>query len=292
MRDFAKISPKIWIDEQSRKIKALGLEAQIVSFYLQTNPHADMIGIYYLPLSLASHEIGISIEKIKLAISQLCDISFCSYDHEYEYVWVHEMAKTQISSKLKAKDHRVKGVNDTFHSLPNLSFLGDFYEKYADIFLLEPREGYKTSLQGTCKPLASKENENEKDKDNEKEKEMAPDSPDAIPKRFFSLNDDCESSKQIKHRESAIEILKFLNLKAKKSFDPDIENLRNIIDRLMDGVGVDICRAVIANKSRLWLGNPTMVPHLNPVTLFKKENFVKYKGELVANQDDETNVRK
>ncbi|HEY2566703.1 MAG TPA: DnaB-like helicase N-terminal domain-containing protein [Candidatus Aquirickettsiella sp.] len=61
MREFAKISSEFWTSPLGRKIKSCELEAKVLTFYLMTCRHANMMGVYYLPLSLASHETGISL---------------------------------------------------------------------------------------------------------------------------------------------------------------------------------------------------------------------------------------
>ena len=34
MRDYAKIPPQFWIDDMGKKIKALGMESQLIALYL------------------------------------------------------------------------------------------------------------------------------------------------------------------------------------------------------------------------------------------------------------------
>jgi hypothetical protein len=47
------------------------------------------------------------------------------------------MAFCQVAEQLIPNDNRVKGINEAYESLPNLSFLKDFYDKYKEAFLLE-----------------------------------------------------------------------------------------------------------------------------------------------------------
>ncbi|MBV9575320.1 MAG: hypothetical protein JO149_01710 [Gammaproteobacteria bacterium] len=88
MRDFAKVSPQFWISEHGKQIKELGVAAQLIAFYLSTNPHASMIGIYYLPLTFIAHETGIDINEVKITLDKLSEIDFCTYDNRTEYIWV------------------------------------------------------------------------------------------------------------------------------------------------------------------------------------------------------------
>ena len=68
MREFAKVSPQLWTCDLGRKIKNLGIEARVVSLYLLTNPSAHMTGVYYIPVVLIAHEVGLSVEQATLQL--------------------------------------------------------------------------------------------------------------------------------------------------------------------------------------------------------------------------------
>lgn len=151
MRKFAKISSDFWTSPLGKKIRNCELEAKALTFYLMTCPHANMMGIYYLPLPLVAHEIGVPMEGVQRGLEALIKVSFCSYDLESEYVWIHEMAISQIGI-LKKNDNRVKYVNCLFRKLPKITFLPVFYEKYRDLLQLELPQT-KHLQEGTSKGL-------------------------------------------------------------------------------------------------------------------------------------------
>ncbi len=73
-------------------------------------------------------------------LASLSEGEFAHYDHDAECVWVVEMAKFQLNTPLHEKDHRVKGVNREYNSLPTNCFLGQFFTRYsADLRLDVPR---------------------------------------------------------------------------------------------------------------------------------------------------------
>lgn len=88
-------------------------------------------------------------------------------------------------------------------------------------------------------------------------------------------------------RENAKEILKFLNLKAARQYEPNKTNLDFIINRLKEGSTPGQCRQVVAKKCREWLTDEKMTLYLRPATLFNKTKFAQYRGELVLIPENE-----
>lgn len=81
-------------------------------------------------------------------------------------------------------------------------------------------------------------------------------------------------------RAQAVDLLAFLNEKAKRNYRAEQTNIDFIVARLRDGASVEDCRAVIAKKCREWLGDPNMRQYLRPATLFNRTKFAQYVGEL------------
>lgn len=169
MRDYGKVSPQFWIGETGKKLRAAGPEAQVVSLYLMTCPHSNMIGLYYLPVMYLAHETGLGLEGASKGLQRAIDAGFCSYDEASEMVFVHEMARFQIGSKLSAGDKRCKGIQNEYDSLPENPFLVQFFERYEGDFNMENCRGKSTKnrrpLQAPSKPLGSQEQEQEQEQD-------------------------------------------------------------------------------------------------------------------------------
>ena len=102
--------------------------------------------------------------------------------------------------------------------------------------------------------------------------------PSAQQKKAAPENNDRNSQ----YRESAAQVIAFLNEKAGRNFDGNGANAQHVIARLKDGETVDDMRAVVAKKCREWKGDPKMDAYLRPETLFNRTKYASYKGELVV----------
>ena len=168
MRDYGKVSPQFWVGRTGKRIKAEGIECQLVALYLLTNPHTNMLGLYYLPIIYIAHETGLPFEGASKALRRLYQVGFCAYDEDSEFVWVYEMARYQIADSLKANDNRVGGINREYQALPKNPFLGEFFDKYGGSFHVECRradDGEKRPSEGPPKALRSQEQEQEQEQE-------------------------------------------------------------------------------------------------------------------------------
>lgn len=81
--------------------------------------------------------------------------------------------------------------------------------------------------------------------------------------------------------DESAEILQFLNEKARRNFRPTKVNLKLIRERLKEGYTPTECRQVIVRKCREWVHDDKMRQYLRPATIFGREKFNQYAGELV-----------
>ena len=180
MRDYAKVSSRFWTGETGKKLRASGPETQLVSLYLMSSPHANMLGLYYVPRLFISHETGIPLEGVSKGLRRAFEAHFAAYDDGSETVWVFEMARWQALESgrdaLDPKDLRVKGIRKEYASLPKSPFLLDFFKRYVDIFHLDqPRDWAVDNsgrTEGPSKALRSQEIEQEIEQEQEQEQEI------------------------------------------------------------------------------------------------------------------------
>lgn len=168
MRKFASIPPRVW--QADLKSVRGNLEAIAVHYHLTTSGHANMLGLYYVPIAYIAHEVGCPIEGASKGLTSLIQAGICAYDFDKDLVWVCEMASDQIAPQLSPKDKRVKGVAEQLAMLPICPTTLGFYEKYRLPFhlheesCLEDYELARSDLEeAPSKPLRSKEKEKEKD---------------------------------------------------------------------------------------------------------------------------------
>lgn len=187
VRDYGKVAPQFWIGQTGKELKAAGHEAVIVGLYLMTCPHANMIGLYYLPVLYIAHETGLGLEGAKKGLERACEAGFCTYDEDSEYVLVHAMARFQIAPSLKASDNRCKGAASELENCPNPSLRRKFFSIYAEAFHLPPEANPPPPLEAPSKPLRSQEQEQEQEQE-QKEHESA--NADLSPEPAEPVSDD------------------------------------------------------------------------------------------------------
>lgn len=165
MRDYSKVGPQFWIGKTGKALRKHGLEAQLVGLYLMTSPHANMLGLYYVPKTFIAHETGLGMEGALKGLHGCIDAGFCLYDDDSEMVWVVEMARFQIADQLKDKDLRIKGVQNEYDSLTENPYLAAFFDMYADAFCMTSKRGDFARLEAPSKPLVSQEQEQEQEQE-------------------------------------------------------------------------------------------------------------------------------
>ena len=160
MRTFSTIRSQFWSGTTGKAITIAGKDTRILATYLLTCEHANMLGLYRLPVLYIAEETGLKRKEILTAFENLKAIGFAHYDEGAEFVWVVEMARYQLGllpgEPVKEGDKRRHAVAKLYKQLPTNPFLAAFYDRYAEIlslpfrrdFLLETKPP-RCPLQGT-----------------------------------------------------------------------------------------------------------------------------------------------
>lgn len=183
MREFCKFSVQFWTGALHEKLKALGPDAVLLAVYLQTNPHSNMLGTYYLPLEYMSYDTGIPLETIDRLLFEFEALNYSHFSREHTLIWVVDLAFIQTSGALKERDKRVVLMQRHYEALPMVSFLQAIYDKYHLLYHFKgkPNEKIRTGnpFNGALMEQPSKYKEKykyknkmkNKEKEKEKEKE-------------------------------------------------------------------------------------------------------------------------
>jgi len=126
MREFGKVLARFWTGQTGKEMRRSGTACQLVALYLLTNPNANAIGLYYLPLVTAAHEMGISVEEIQKALLRLREIGFAVFDELSETIYVLNMARFQLGPSLKREDKNVPWIRREIAKMRHSPFFDEF----------------------------------------------------------------------------------------------------------------------------------------------------------------------
>lgn len=146
VRDFAMVSPRMWLDPRMDALRQRGPEGPSVLSYLKTSPHSNMIGLFWQPIPYMGYESGLGEDGASRGLQFCMDAGFCDYDSLSRMVWVFDMAAEQIAEQLSPKDSRCKGVQNAYNALPPNRFLGPFFDRYAAAFSMTQRRGEESEI--------------------------------------------------------------------------------------------------------------------------------------------------
>jgi hypothetical protein len=107
-----------------------------------TNEYFQMIGMFHVPLIMMSKSTGLSEEETKASMDELQSDGFCMYDADNEYVWVIDMARTQVSDG-KLSPQQQKGVLNSLSRVyldEESIFVQNFLDHYRTLFSFLPND--------------------------------------------------------------------------------------------------------------------------------------------------------
>lgn len=146
MRSYSVLLPAFWSGTTGKAITIAGKDTRILATYLLTCEHANMLGLYRLPLLYIAEETGLKRKEVTAAFENLKAIGFAYYDEGAGFVWVVEMARFQLGllpgEPVKEGDKRRYAVAKLYKQLPTNPFLGPFYDRYAGVLTLPLRRDF------------------------------------------------------------------------------------------------------------------------------------------------------
>lgn len=150
MREYSKLPPSFWTGAPGKQIATvadplLRAHCQVVACYLESNRHANMLGLYELPVVYVSHECMLSPAEALAALEKLAEFGWARFDKDSGVVWVIDMARRQIlgetTPRLNPGDKRIKGIQRLYALVPDNPYLLGFFERYRDVFAMAQARG-------------------------------------------------------------------------------------------------------------------------------------------------------
>ena len=129
-KTYNRTPANFWTMPEAQALRQAGPDACLVACYLLTSPHANMLGIFYLPLQYASIDCGLSVETLSKTLEQLGALNFCHYDASTQYVWVVDMLHYQVGVNLAMTEKQLKGLYALCRHFPPLTFMGVLHSKF------------------------------------------------------------------------------------------------------------------------------------------------------------------
>ena len=127
---------RFWDGTTGRALQRKGKDATLLALYLQSCRHANMIGLYELPLEHLERELLVleGRTSILYAFHDLHVLHYATYDLGTEYVWVREMARIRaglpLMEQISRGDRKHRALLKLYQSAPPNPFLGPFFERY------------------------------------------------------------------------------------------------------------------------------------------------------------------
>ncbi len=92
------------------KVLGLDIHAKLVGMFLMTNPSANQLGFYRMPISFISKSLNTTDAKVLTSIDSLVQKRFCAHDIQSDFFWVVDMLHVQYSDVKSVTDNRFKNL--------------------------------------------------------------------------------------------------------------------------------------------------------------------------------------
>ena len=156
---YGVLFPRFWEGTTGRQLQEKGRDAVILAAYLASCRHANMIGLYELPLVFLERELSVlrSRAHILKAFHALQEVSYATYDMGTEHVWVREMARIRLglepAETINQGDNKHKAVVKLYVSAKSNPFLAPFFDRYHATLRLAESGRHFNRLFTACKGL-------------------------------------------------------------------------------------------------------------------------------------------
>ena len=239
---YKTISESFWTDPKVRNLTPID---KLLFLYLISNPHSHYSGLYYLPPTFISEEIGVSVKAVLEGLGNLESINILRYDKVNSVVWIINMCGYQMSQGGNPASLR-SGIQKHIDTIHSFELIKLFIE-------------YNQALTLTLKERSN----------NVKEWLKQPSVTDTDTDTDTEIN---------KKGNSALykEIISDLNEKTGKHFKITDDAKKLINARMKEGFLKEHFLKVHSNQSLKWKDDVKMNQYLRPATLYSQSKFQGY----------------
>lgn len=92
------------------KVLGLDIHTKLVGMFLMTNPSANQLGFYRMPISFISKSLSTTDAKVLASIDSLVQKRMCAHDIQSDFFWVVDMLHIQYSDVKSVTDNRFKNL--------------------------------------------------------------------------------------------------------------------------------------------------------------------------------------
>jgi hypothetical protein len=118
---YTRVESRFWADE---KMRAASQEARYLMLYLLTNPHRNMIGLYYLPAAYACYDLGWHEKQFRERFGELLQANVIQYDPTIGVLWI----KNYLRHNPLANPNQVKKAIAMLDEIPKTALYLPFFE--------------------------------------------------------------------------------------------------------------------------------------------------------------------
>lgn len=274
MRVYGVIQTRFWTHPE---IQLISDQAKLLAIYLLSSSHTNMLGCFRIPVGYVAEDLKWTPEKVIQGFGELTGMRYLMRDDISEWVLICNFLKYHPIEN----PNQAKSIEAIFTKIPCKLF---FIPELVSSLLTQDkhfRDAFRNRLETHREPLSNQDQKQEQNQDQDQDIKDMSGKPDAS-FLFTTIK-----SQQALLRSQALEVLTFLNEKTGRAYRLVDSNINMIVNVLKSDVTVMDCRKVIAKKYRDWIGDEKMQSCIRPKTLFKKDNFEQYLGEVLSPKVEE-----
>lgn len=146
MRSYARVPVSSFLDQRIQDVvKRHGPAALGVAGFLRINPFANMLGLYYVPITMIAASVcgqdapsrrKKSESLVSAIIASLEQSEWCVYDSASSFVWICDMAAEEVGDGCKS----LTAARRLFAEMPTTRLTPLFAERYNQRFCLTGRD--------------------------------------------------------------------------------------------------------------------------------------------------------